>query len=175
VTPEFNRPERVDTIGERERVVEVAATSAECESLCRRFDFLSLDRLEASWTIRREANGIAARGRVRARLAQPCSVTGEPVPADVDEEARLIFVPEGDASEEELELDADAADTVFYDGGVIDLGEAAAETMALALDPFPRAPGAEQALREAGVRGDDEPDAGGAFGALASLRDKLGK
>lgn len=175
MTPEFSRPERIDTIGERDRVIDVAADAGERAALVRRFDLVSLDSLEASWTIRREAAGIAARGRVRATLAQPCSVTGEPVPATVDEEARLLFVPEGDASEEELELDADAADTIFYDGAAIDLGEAAAETMALALDPFPRAPGAEEALREAGVRGDDEPDTGGAFGALASLRDRLGK
>jgi len=175
VKAEFSRPERIDTIGERERVVEVAADAAERAALVRRFDLLSLDRLEATWTIRRESAGIAARGRVRATLAQACSVTGDPVPATVDEQARLIFVPEGDASEEELELDADAADTVFYDGAAIDLGEAAAETVALSLDPFPRTPGAEQALREAGVRSDDEPDTGGAFGALAALRDKLGK
>lgn len=175
MNPEFSRPERIDTIGDRERVVEVAANPEERAALARRFDLVSLDALEANWTIRREAAGIAAKGRVRARLAQACSITGDPVPATVDEEVRLLFVPEGDASEEELELDADAADTVFYDGGAIDLGEAAAETMALALDPFPRAPGAEQALREAGVRGDDEPDTGGAFGVLAGLRDRLGK
>jgi uncharacterized metal-binding protein YceD (DUF177 family) len=175
VTPEFSRPERIDTIGERDRTVEVAATEAERAALARRFDLVALDRLEASWTIRREPGSIAARGRVRATLAQACSVTGDPVPATVDEQAHLRFVPEGDASEEELELDSDAADTIFYAGAAIDLGEAAAETMALALDPFPRAPDAEETLREAGVRGDDEPDAGGAFGALAALRDKLGK
>jgi hypothetical protein len=42
------------------------------------------------------------------------------------------------------------------ENGIIDLGEAAAETMALALDPFPRSPGAAAALKEAGVIGEDE-------------------
>jgi len=41
---------------------------------------------------------------------------------------------------------------VFYDGASIDVGEAVAETLLLNLDPYPRAPGAEQALRAAGVR-----------------------
>jgi len=173
MTPEFSRPERVDTIGERERAVVVEAMPAERAALATRFDVIAVDALSAEWTIRRTAAGIVARGRVRAAVAQACSVTGGPVPAIVDEPADILFVPEGAGAEEELELDADAADTVFYAGGAIDLGEAAAETMALALDPFPRSPAAEAALREAGVRGDDEPDAGGAFGALAGLRDRL--
>ena len=42
--------------------------------------------------------------------------------------------------------------------------------MALALDPFPRAPGAEEALRAAGVIGEGEA---GPFGALAGLKAKL--
>ena len=54
---------------------------------------------------------------------------------------------------DEIELSEDDCDTVFYTGGAIDLGEAAAETLALALDPFPRSPGAAAALREAGVGG----------------------
>jgi len=175
VTPEFSRPERVDTIGERERAVVVEATAAERAALAARFDVIAVDALSAEWTIRRTAAGIVARGRVRAAVAQACSVTGDPVPAAIDEPADILFVAQGTgaAAEEELELDADAADTVFYAGGAIDLGEAAAETMALALDPFPRSPAAGAALREAGVRGDDEPDAGGAFGALAGLRDRL--
>jgi uncharacterized protein YutE (UPF0331/DUF86 family) len=61
-------------------------------------------------------------------------------------------------------------DTVFYSGGAIDLGEAAAETLALALDPFPRSPAAAAALKEAGVLSEEEA---GPFGALAGLRDKL--
>ena len=59
---------------------------------------------------------------------------------------------------------------VPYDGGAIDLGETAAETMALALDPFPRGPGAEAALKAAGVISEEEA---GPFGALAGLKDKL--
>jgi hypothetical protein len=63
-------------------------------------------------------------------------------------------------------------DVVFYDLAAIDVGEAVAETLLLSLDPYPRAPGAEAALRAAGVKGEEEA---GAFGALAGLRDKLKK
>ena len=51
----------------------------------------------------------------------------------------------------------------------VDLGEAAAETMVLALDPFPRGPGAAAALQEAGVVSEEEA---GPFGALKSLLEK---
>ena len=54
-------------------------------------------------------------------------------------------------------------------GGRFEEAEAAA-SMALALDPFPRAPDAETVLRAAGVLSEDEARP---LGKLASLRDKL--
>ena len=170
MTPEFSRPERVDTISERERVVEVEARPAEREALARRFDLLGVERLAASFAVRREHAGLTARGRVTADVVQACSITGEPVPAHVDERVDLLFIPAGADAEAEVELSADALDTIIYEGSKIDLGEAAAETVALALDPFPRAPGAERALREAGVLTEEEARP---IGALAGLRDKL--
>ena len=62
--------------------------------------------------------------------------------------------------------------SVFYDGAAIDVGEAVAETLSLSLDPYPRAPGAEEALEAAGVKSEEEA---GPFAALAGLRDKLKK
>jgi uncharacterized metal-binding protein YceD (DUF177 family) len=174
VTPEFSRPERVDNISERERVVEVEARPAEREALARRFDLIAVERLTASFAIRREHAGLTARGKVTADVVQACSITGEPVASQVDEQADLLFVPAGPggaaAEEAEVELSADALDTIIYEGSKIDLGEAAAETMALALDPFPRAPGAERTLREAGVLTEEEARP---LGKLAGLRDKL--
>ena len=172
MTPEFSRPERVDTVSERERVVEVEARPAEREALARRFDLLGVERLQASFTVRREPAGLTARGRVTADVVQACSITGEPVGSHVDEQADLLFVAAGavGSGDAEVELSADALDTIIFEGTKSDRGAAAAETMALALDPFPRAPGAERALREAGVLSEEEARP---LGALAGLRDKL--
>ena len=71
---------------------------------------------------------------------------------------------------DEVELGDDSIDVVFHDGAAIDLGETAAETMALALDPFPRGPGADAAL-QAG-RGRAARARAGPFGALAALLKK---
>ena len=169
MTPEFSRTERVDSIGERARDVMVAADAAERAALARRFDLISIEQLEGRFALRREGDGIVATGRVTAAVTQACSASGVPLPATIDEAVDLRWVEAIDA-DEELELSADALDTLPIENGAIDLGEAAAETMALALDPFPRAPDADAVLAEAGVVGEDQA---GPFGALAELKRKL--
>lgn len=168
--PEFSRAERVDMIGANERMVEIEAKPEERAALARRFGLEAIDRLTAHFALRREAAGIVARGAVSAAVVQACVVTGEPVPAEIDEAVALRFVAEHETSGEEIELSEDALDVLTYQGGAIDLGEAAAETMALALDPYPRCPTAIDALREAGVLSEEDA---GPFGALAGLKAKL--
>lgn len=168
--PEFSRPERLDAIGSQDRTVAIEADAGERDALARRFGLVAIERLAAQFAVRREGGAVLAAGRVEASVTQACSVTGDPVPARVDEAVALRFV-EDDAAGEEVELSADALDTMPIEGGGIDLGEAAAETMALALDPFPRSPAAAAALRDAGVLAEEEA---GAFAALAGLKAKLG-
>ena len=167
MTPEFSRIERLDTIGSDERTVRIAADEGERARLAARFGLIRIDRLKASVTLRRDAAGILARGRVTADVVQACSITGDPLDARVDEPLELLFVEPSGHDADEIELDGSALDTVEITGGGIDLGEAAAETMALALDPFPRGPGAAAALGEAGVLSEEEA---GPFGALAGLK-----
>ncbi len=169
MTPEFSRAERVDTIGEGERAVAIAADERERAALARRFGLIAVARLEARFGVRREGAAVLATGRVEAAVTQRCSVSGEPIEARVDEPVRLRFVADA-VADEEVELSEDDLDTLPIEAGAIDLGEAAAETMALALDPFPRLPGAAEALRAAGVVGEEEV---GAFAGLAKLRDQL--
>jgi uncharacterized metal-binding protein YceD (DUF177 family) len=169
MTPEFSHPVRVDTIGEGARSETVEANDAERAALARRFGLIAIERLTGSFTLRRDTSGILVVGRVTAEATQGCSITGEPLPAAVDEETQLRFVDDLEAGEE-IELDDDAIDVLPLEGAAIDLGEIAAETLALALDPFPRGPNAEAALKEAGVLAEGEA---GPFGALAGLKDKL--
>lgn len=171
--PEFSRLRRLDTLGTREEPVRVEADADERRRLVGRFGLLSLDRLAADYRLTRDGDRIAATGRLVADVVQPCSVTGDPVPATIDTPFDIRFVPDapsGGEDEIEVELDEAECDTVFYEGGAIDLGEAAAQTLALALDPYPRSPGAAAALKEAGVIGEGEA---GPFGGLAALKDAL--
>ncbi|WP_326524973.1 YceD family protein [Sphingomonas sp.] len=170
---EFSRPRRLDTIGEGAVAVAIAADEGERMALAARFGLTALDRLTADYTLRRDATGIIASGTLSAAVVQPCIATGDPVPATIDEPFDIRFLPEAadDALADEVELDGGDLDTMFYSGSAIDLGEAAAETLALALDPYPRSSRAEAALREAGVQTEDATKPAGAF---AGLKDMLG-
>lgn len=169
-TPEFSRIERADTIGEGERTVRIEANDAERAALAKRFALKSVESLEAELRLRRDAAGIVAHGHVRGAVVQACVVTDDAIPVTIDEPIALRFVLDDASSEDEVELSEDALDTMVYDGAAVDLGEAAAETMALALDPYPRGPNAAAALRAAGVISEEEAKP---LGAFAGLKDKL--
>lgn len=147
----------------------IEASEDERAALAKRFALISIERLTADLSMRRIASGVAVDGRVAAALTQACAITDDALPITIDEPVSLRFV-DAAATAEDLELDADGVDTVEIEGGLIDLGEIAAETMALALDPFPRGPRAEEALREAGVVREEDIRPANAF---AALRDKL--
>ena len=55
--------------------------------------------------------------------------------------------------DEEIELDADDCDEIEYAGSHFDLGEAVAQSLALAIDPFLDGPEAEEARRKVGLLG----------------------
>ena len=164
--PEFSRPERLDTIGERERIVEIVATEDERAALAKRFALLSITRLDARLGIKRTDSGIVVKGRVTGAAVQACSVTDEPLDTQIDEPVALLFVDQLVSEGDEVELSDDALDTVAIEGGTIDLGEAAADTLALAIDPFPRGPNAAAALAAAGVISEDEFRPANAFSDL---------
>ena len=171
-TPEFSRLERIDTIGEGEREIRISATEEERAALAARFGLKSVARLDGVFRLRRDATGVVARGNVRAAVVQSCVVTDDALPVTVDEPVALRFVSEDAPDADEIELNEDALDTMAFDGAAVDLGEAAAETMALALDPFPRGPNAAAALRDAGVISEEEAKP---LGALAGLKAQLEK
>ena len=171
-TPEFSRPVRIDTLGLEPKRLEIAAEAQEREALAKRFALPAIARLEAQAELIRTDEEIVATGRMRAAVTQSCVASGEPVEGEVDEPFAVVFRPRPPAirADEEVELSEAELDVVHYDGAVIDLGEAVAETLAIALDPYPRAAGAAAALEAAGVKSEEEA---GPFGALAALRDKM--
>lgn len=172
--PEFSRTVRIDTLGTAPRRIEIAADEAERAALARRFGFVAIDRLEAEAAVAMRGEAVTAEGTIRAAVTQSCVATGEPVEEAVEAPFAVEFRPHPHVAgpEEEIELQDSELDVVFYDGAAVDVGEAVAETLSLSVTPYPRAPGAEDHLREAGVKSEAEA---GPFGALAALKDKLSK
>jgi uncharacterized metal-binding protein YceD (DUF177 family) len=168
---DFEQRLPIDQIRDGDRI-DLVADAKECAAIAERLDLLALDRLEAHAVLSREGQKVTARGRLKASLQQACVATGEPVPEHVDEAFDLTFVPApgGGEGEEEVELGSGDLDTIFHDGAAIDLGSEIADTLALAIDPYPRSPGANSALKEAGVLSEEEA---GPFAALAALKSKM--
>jgi uncharacterized metal-binding protein YceD (DUF177 family) len=104
---------------------------------------------------------VEADGSLRARLHQECVVSLDPFAVEVVEEFAVRFVPAGDESDDGD--DPDVPDELAIENGTLELGEATVEQLALALDPYPRKPGA--VLPEDAGDAPDNP-----FGALAKLR-----
>lgn len=161
MTPEFSRVVNIARLPPEGREERLVASGAECAALARRFAIPAVNRLEAVVLIRHEPGGTATvAGRFSAEVVQDCVVTLEPVTQAVEETVALRIVPAGHVPSE----DPEAPDEIEADGDSVDLGEAVAEQLALALDPYPRAPGAA-------LRGDDAAAGlAGPFAALDALR-----
>jgi uncharacterized metal-binding protein YceD (DUF177 family) len=161
---------KIDSIRDGDRL-DLTADESERNSTAKRRGLGAIDRLEAHATLERKGEVVRAQGRLVASLEQSCVVTGEPVPAHVDEPFNLIFVPEpATGADEEIELGKEDCDTVFHDGASIDLGGAIADTLALSLEPYPRCAEADAALKDAGVMSEEQASP---FAALAQLKKGL--
>ncbi len=171
--PEFSRIVRLDAIARMRWPAHIEANEAERELLARRFGYIAIDRLTADYSLARDGKNVTATGAIGAHVTQACVATGEPVAEEIDEPFAIRFEPEAanapSASSEEQELEADECDVLPMSGDRIDMGEVVAETLALAVSPYPRAADAERRLRDAGVLSEDQA---GPFAALAALRDR---
>lgn len=147
----------------------IVADADERRRLAGRFDITAIDDLVATVTFAADGNRISVSGRIKAAIVQACAISGEDFPVAIDEPVDLRFVPQREAlpPDEEIELSAEACDEIEYDGLTFDLGEALAQTLALAIDPFAQGPEADRARIAHGLAGEGES---GPFGALAALR-----
>ena len=134
-----------------------------------RFGLNAIPAMQATVRLLREGERVTAHGRLTADVIQACRVSAEDVPARIDEPIHLRFVPPGGAivPDEEIELTADDCDEIVYEGTAFDLGEAVAQTLALAIDPFAEGPNADAFRAKHGL---GEECVSGPFAALAALK-----
>jgi uncharacterized metal-binding protein YceD (DUF177 family) len=170
---EFSHVVKLNDIGAGAANIHLAADAEARTGLITRFDLAGLNILQADIAVSRDAKGVLAVGRFRAELEQYCVASGDPVVATLDEPVAIRFISEPIVGNDaEIELEADDCDTMFYDGQGVDLGEAVAQSLGLALDSYPRSPDAQKHLQAAGVKAEDEVSP---LGALAGLKDMLAK
>src|SRR5215471_16328434 len=161
--PEFSRLVPLARLGGQPFRQRIEATSEEREKLARRFDLALLESLVAQVELRRPSHDVVLlEAQFEAKFEQYCVVTLEPVRSAVSDNFSLVYGP---PPEKEAEIvigsDEPAFEPLIDD--VIDVGEAVAQELSLALPVSPRHPDADAedwAL--------DEP-LEGPFAALAHL------
>lgn len=149
--------------------VRLVANEVERAALAARFGIVRIDRLEAEVLLERNGEAVNAKGQLNAEIVQSCAVSAEDLPVSMHEPLTFRFAPaQGNhRPDEEIELDAGDLDEIEYEGTMFDLGEAVAQSVALAIDPFATGPQAEEARRKAGLI---DETASGPFATLAKLK-----
>lgn len=163
---------RVDKIPAAGRVVTVTTDVEQRELLAERLMVSEVTAFAAEVTATRFRGGIRAQGTVSGTVVQPCVVTGELVPQEISETIDRVFLPGHDEASEatagaEVFVNLEADDLPdYFEGEEIDLGDLIMEIFALAIDLYPRAPGAEL---PGGMAGDNPEDLS-PFAALKALK-----
>ncbi len=150
MSTEFSKPVKAGHIHGAAQSFTLMADEDARAALARRFGLPAIAALSGQFTLRHERGGvIGAHLSMQARVTQLCAVSNEAFEAEITETAELRFVPAESFTEAGTEAGEFAPDSlegpdeIPYENEVIDLGEALAEQLALALDPYPRKPGAE--------------------------------
>lgn len=140
---ELSRPIALSKIRAKRLTVVVQATAEECAAVAARMELPAIQSLECRFVLSRDDDNervsVLAEGHLRAEVTQTCVTSAEDFAAQVEETFQVRFVPAGT---ERDDADPDLPDEIPYEGDTIDLGEAVAEQLGLALDPWPRIEGA---------------------------------
>ena len=136
--PEFSRLVPLAQLGSEPFQTTIEATPEERERLAERFDLVVLDRLAAVVMLQRvSGERIRLDATFEAEFVQSCVVTLDHVPGRVAQTFSLVYAP---LEEQQTEIDIDVDEPVFepLTGDAIDIGEAVAQELSLALPDFPR-------------------------------------
>lgn len=173
MTPEFSRLIAIDRVPPEGTAERISATEDERQALAERFGLIAIHELSALLRLEPwRRGGIKVVGRFDARVEQTCVVTLEPFEETLKEDIARFFAGRNAPGPRPVvhsvvSLEEDEADMIS--GNSIDLGELVAESLGLALDPYPRKPGAEFA---SSAIGSEKGKSQSPFAALQSLKPK---
>ena len=171
--PEFSRPLAVERIGPTGTEMTIDADAEECEALARRFAIPAIHALSASFVATPwRRGGVALRGEISAEVEQLSVVSLEPIKSRIAERVVRYFQAELAPGHNRAVLGVESLEDEpeVISGGAIDLGEIAAEELALALDPYPRRPG--EVFREETGQGSGERPPNSPFAVLSRLKEQ---
>ena len=140
--------------------LKLTANESERRALAKAHELVSVQSFSAELLIKQwRKDGVKITGAVAAAITQNCVITLEPLTSRIENEIDAVFVQEGSklarppmSSDGEIIIDYDGADLPeTFVGDSIDVGALAEEFFGLAIDPYPRKPGAvlTEALEDA--------------------------
>lgn len=154
----------------------IDADENERTALARRFGIPAVNALQGEISLEEDGKAVLARGTLIANIVQNCAVSGEEFEVSIDEPLLMRFVKEGqidpalsEDEEIEIEISPEDCDEIEYSGESFDLGEAVAQSLGLAIDPYAEGPEADAVRTATGITGDDTPS-GPLADALRRLR-----
>lgn len=174
--PLFDAVVRIDRLPAGGRTVNVDADADVRAAIASAMNIVSVEKFVAALTVAPLRGGLRAQGRLEASVTQSSVVSFAPVSQDISEEVDRVFLPgprDSHAPTPGSEVFIDLEDDDFpdhIDGPEVDLSALLLETLALALDPYPRQAG--ESLDQLGLAPDAAEE--GPFAGLAKLRQKGG-
>lgn len=155
--PPLSRPLTLAEVPPEGLDVRIEATEAERGALAELNGLPDVLSFTAEIRARRwRRDGLQIDGELRARVRRACVVTLEEFDAEIVEPIEMRFAPPAEAPRPRSRRRGAEEETTLADhdplgddppdelvGGAVDLGAIASEFLTLALDPYPRKPGAE--------------------------------
>ena len=176
---EFSRPVQVEKLGLQDYSQKIKPRPEELVALAERLKVDRLDSLNAEISLKLLPGGdVLVEGSYAAHVSQTCVVTLEPVESDISADFTVTYSESaeeyfGAEDEDDADHDPEFDPPEPIEDGIIDIGEAVIQQLALEIDPFPRVKGATFDGFSAGAPIEDEPEVEkkNPFAVLSKLKD----
>lgn len=163
---------RLDSMPPAGRELKLSVAEEERRRIAALLGVSEVQSLDVSLHAVKFRGGMRVTGRLTAVIVQPSVVTLEPVRQEISEPVDRIFLPGGEksyagAAGAEIFVDLEGEDVPdHFEGPEADMSGLIIETLALAVDPYPRAEG--ESIESLGLAKTDED--GSPFASLKALK-----
>ncbi len=179
----------VDELKSGRTTITISPNEEERGRLAQRLGLISLDKLEAEIAVTHGSGEVTyhLQGHFKAEVTQKCVVTLDPVKSEPEDEFEAWYadpdaaIPLAKARHEKLnekghgELpileERDAPEPLI--DGKIDLGELVSQYLALSINPYPHAEGAEEVMEAQVKENEEKAEVDNPFAKLKDWKDKM--
>lgn len=157
--PEFSFPVNLGEVSSFGKRFQLKTNQQERERIAQRLNVVAVRECKGEVNIRTTKTVIDISGSLRAELTRECVSSLEEMDEAVSDSFELQFFRTEKAIEA-IEDEEEAEFAELHEGDTFDLGELLVQQLSLAMDPFPRKPGATSLAAEFGSDEEASPFAG---------------